>query len=126
MVTDSLSHPIETQQATARQIDIGHTVPSIVIKQQGKVVGLAWALGDETIPCEYTEYWFLTPDYIYPGSPDRGQSIRTVLRPLRNSPDFVAADEFYAFAQSRLGVGKRIESLVLEQEFCGADGLEPK
>ena len=106
------------------QIDIGHTVPSVIgVGQNGKLVGLAWADGGEITPCVYNEYWYLTPAYVYPGSPGVGQSIKTEQRVLRNSPDLETPEQFFNFARVRLGDGKRIVMSVTELEFCGANGF---
>ena len=102
------------------QLDVGHTVPGIV-KQGGEGVGLAWAQGTDD-PCIYTEFWYLTPKYVYPGS-DSDPRIRTVLRLMENTPIIDSPKDFFRFARSFLGTGKRIKMKVREREFCGADGF---
>ena len=112
------------------QLDVGHAVPGVKnvigVQQSGKLVGFAWTQGDEEVdPCSYTEHWYLSADYVYPGSPGLGQRIRTVLRVWRNAPDVETSVDFFNFAEQRLGVGKRIEMMVFEEEPCGAHGFEP-
>jgi hypothetical protein len=104
---------------------VGHTVPSIVvILQSGALVGLAWAQGSED-PCQYREYWYLSSDYIYPGSEGPGETIETTLRPFEIPSEFETPSDFFGFAQSLLPIGKRIVMPVFELENCGAEGFAP-
>jgi hypothetical protein len=119
-----------TVQATpleqGRQVDIGHTVPSIVVViQTGGLVGLVWARGSVEEPCSYTEYWYLSSDYIYPGSEGPGETIATTLRPFEIPSEYETPSDFFGFARSLMPVGKRIVMPVFELENCGSDGFEP-
>ena len=111
---------LSAQSAQARQIDMG--MASIV--QNGTLVALAWVKGTGD-PCRYTEYWFLSPDYIYPASPGPGETITTIQRAVPNAPFFGTPSEFFEFARSILPIGKRIVMPVVELENCGPDGFDP-
>ena len=107
--------PLDTRQP--EQLTPLHE--GVVVKQGGEAVGLAWARGTDD-PCVYTEFWYLTPGYEYP-APGSG---RTVLRVMKNTPIIETRRQFFRFARSFLGQGKRIKMKVKEKEFCGADGFK--
>ena len=65
--------------------------------------------------CRYQEYWYLGPDYVYPGSLGPGQSVVTRLQYAPRQRVFVDAYEFYAFARAQMPGGKRV--LVLASEL---------
>ena len=109
--------------ASWAQLDEGHTVPlgfkSVEIYQHGQRVGLAWVYpsGD---PCQYTEYWYLSAQYVYPNSPGEGETIETVIKAIDgDGPAFNTPKAFFQYARSAMPSGKRILAPSYEMENCG-------
>ncbi len=92
------------------------------IIQQGQQVGLIW-VPQVTNPCKYTEYWYLSPEYVYPNSEGAGQSMDTLLRPIQGAPTFSTNTAFFRYAKTQLPGGKRLVVSAAELEHCGPDGL---
>ena len=88
------------------------------IIQNGTVTGYVW-VGDISDPCQYTEYWYLGPEYVYPNAPVNGQFVEVLLLPDENGLEFTNPREFFLHAQGMLPGGKRVVAAVFEMEQCG-------
>lgn len=84
--------------------------------QQDLPVGMVWVAGSES-PCRYTEYWFLGPDYVYPGTPRIYAEL--LVKPDESGISFETPQEFFDFARAVFPGGKRVISEVVELENCG-------
>ncbi len=54
-----------------------------------------------TDTCEYTVYWYLDPDYVYPNSLGAGQSMDPVLRPMGDNYQFSGVADFFRFVREQ-------------------------
>ena len=88
------------------------------IFQNGTVTGYVW-VGEISDPCQYTEYWYLGPEYVYPNAPVNGQFAEVLLRPDESGLAFSNPRDFFHYAQDMLPGGKRLVSPVFEMEKCG-------
>lgn len=93
----------------------------VEVIQHGQRVGLVWVFSSGN-PCQYTEYWYLSAQYVYPNSPGEGQVIDTVIRAIQD--DGLAFDtprSFFQYARAAMPTGKRILAPHYELENCGAN-----
>lgn len=105
------------------QVDVGFGASGYhVVYQNYQSVGFIWVKKTDD-PCRYTEYWYLSPDYVYPGSPGPGETIQTVIQFDASVPEFKTPKQFFRYARSILPLGKRIITPVYELGNCGPDGF---
>lgn len=97
------------------QIDMGMAN----IAQNDHPVGMVW-VPEVTDTCEYVEYWYLGPDYVYPNSIGVGESEDTVIRPIGDIYQFAGVAAFFRFARDQFPGGKRLIVSTLELERCGS------
>lgn len=116
--------------ASWAQTDIGDAVPltegrwgykPVEVIQYGQRVGLVWVFSSGN-PCQYTEYWYLSAEYVYPNSPGEGQTIDTVIRAIQGDGlVFDTPKSFFQYARTAMPSGKRILAPHYELENCGAN-----